>query len=67
MSYEMVTKMEFLDGNVTFHQHPVAPSFKFLKAGGMFSVFRDGSDLHMKRGGTSFAVVILARILTPIR
>ena len=49
MSYEMVTKMEFLNGNVTFHQHPVAPSFKFLKAGGMFSVFRDGSDLHMAK------------------
>lgn len=47
MSYEMVTKMEFLNGNVTFHQHPVAPSFKFLKAGGMFSVMRDNSDLHM--------------------
>ena len=47
MSYEMVSKMEFLNGNVTFHQHPVAPSFKFLKAGGMFSVMRDNSDLHM--------------------
>ena len=43
----MVTKMEFLNGNVAFHQHPVAPSFKFLKAGGMFSVLRDGADLHM--------------------
>lgn len=49
MSYEMVTKMEFLNGNVTFHQHPVAPSFKFLKAGGMFAVMRDGSDLHMAK------------------
>ena len=49
MSYEMVTKMEFLDGDVTFHQHPVAPSFKFLKAGGMFAVMRDGSDLHMAK------------------
>lgn len=47
MSYEMVTKMEFVDGNVAFHQHPVAPSFKFLKAGGMFSVMRDNSDLHV--------------------
>ena len=47
MSNEMVSKMEFLNGNVIFHQHPVAPSFKFLKAGGMFSVMRDGSDLHM--------------------
>ena len=47
ISNEMVSKMEFLNGNVTFHQHPVAPSFKFLKAGGMFSVFRNNSDLHM--------------------
>ena len=47
MSNEMVSKMEFLNGNVIFHQHPVAPSFKFLKAGGMFSVLRDNSDLHM--------------------
>ena len=49
MSYEMVTKMEFLAGNVTFHQHPVAPCFKYLKAGGMFSLFRDGADLHMAK------------------
>ena len=49
MSNEMVLKMEFLSGNVTFHQHPVAPSFKFLKAGGMFSVLRDNADLHMAR------------------
>lgn len=48
-SFEMVSSMEFVDGNVTFHQHPVAPSFKFLKAGGVFSTFRDGSDLHMAR------------------
>ena len=46
MSGEMVAKMEFLNGNVIFHQHPVAPSFKFLKAGGMFAVLRDGADLH---------------------
>ena len=50
MSFDMLAKMDFLDGNVMFHQHPVAPSFKFLKAGGMFSVFRDGSDLHMATG-----------------
>ena len=48
-SFEMVSSMEFVDGNVTFHQHPVAPSFKFLKAGGVFSALRDGSDLHMAK------------------
>ena len=47
MSFEMVTKMVFLNGNVMFHQNPVAPNFKFIKAGGMFSVLRDGSDLRM--------------------
>ena len=48
-SFEMVSSMEFVKGNVTFHQHPVAPSFKFLKAGGVFSALRDGSDLHMAK------------------
>ena len=48
-SFEMVSSMEFVNGNVTFHQHPVAPSFKFLKAGGVFSALRDGSDLHMAK------------------
>ncbi|MBQ2631484.1 MAG: right-handed parallel beta-helix repeat-containing protein [Kiritimatiellae bacterium] len=46
-SFDMAKALEFVDGNVTFHQHPAAPNFKFIKAGGVFSVFRDDADLHM--------------------
>ena len=48
-SFDMVKALEFVDGNVTFHQHPASPNFKYIKAGGVFSVYRDGADLHMAK------------------
>lgn len=49
MGYAVSTKTQCVDGHVAFHQNPVAPTFKFIKAGGIFSVFRDGSDLHLAK------------------
>lgn len=42
---EMVRNMHFIASNLTFHSFPVRPDFKFVKAGGVFSVYRENSDL----------------------
>lgn len=47
MGYDLVTKTQFVDGNVIFHMNPVTPSFLHLKACGIFAVFRNDADLHM--------------------
>ena len=38
-------KTQFLRGHVMFHQNPVAPSFRYVKACGIFSAFRNDADL----------------------
>lgn len=49
MGFDVAAKIQCVDRHVAFHQNPVAPTFKFIKAGGIFSIFRDGRDLHSVR------------------
>lgn len=46
MGFDVAARIQCVDRHVAFHQNPVAPTFKFIKAGGIFSVFRDGRDLR---------------------
>lgn len=48
--FEMIAKTLFIDGNVIFHQNPPGPDLKWLKAGGIFGVFKNDADLHMLNG-----------------
>jgi hypothetical protein len=61
--FEMIARTNFIDGNVVFHQNPPGPDLKWLKAGGIFGVFKDNADLHMLGGIWS----ILAERDTPGR
>ena len=42
---EMVRNLHYIASNLTFHSFPIKPNFKTLKAGGIFSVYREGVDL----------------------
>ena len=42
---EMVRNLHYIASNLTFHSFPIKPNFKTLKAGGIFSVYREGADL----------------------
>ena len=42
---EMVRNIHYIASNLTFHSFPIKPNFKTLKAGGIFSVYREGADL----------------------
>ena len=42
---EMVRNIHYIASNLTFHSFPIKPSFKTVKAGGVFSVYRENSDL----------------------
>ena len=42
---EMVRNIHYIASNLTFHSFPIKPNFKTLKAGGVFSVYRENSDL----------------------
>ncbi|MBO7327395.1 MAG: hypothetical protein J6W00_01315 [Lentisphaeria bacterium] len=42
---EMVKKINFVDGNVIFHQFPTAKTLKLLKAGFIFALFKEGVPL----------------------
>ncbi len=61
--FEFVARTNFIDGNVIFHQYPPGHDMKWLKAGGIFGVFRNDADLHMLTGIWS----ILAERATPGR
>ena len=49
MGFDVVARTQFVKRNVSFHQNPTAPNFKYIKACGIFGVYRDGFDLHMER------------------
>lgn len=42
---EMVRNIHYIASNLTFHSFPIKQSFKTLKAGGIFSVYRENADL----------------------
>ena len=42
---EMVRNIHYVASNLTFHTFPIKPDFKTLKAGGIFSVYRENADL----------------------
>lgn len=42
---EMVRNIHYIASNLTFHSFPIKPNFRTLKAGGIFSVYRENSDL----------------------
>lgn len=45
---ECVKHTNFIHRNVVFHKFPIQPDFKWIKAGGSFSLYRDGFDLHLQ-------------------
>ena len=45
--FRLVRATQFVAENVAFHQNPVTPNFKYVKAGGIFAAFRENADLHM--------------------
>ena len=49
MSFKLVRATQFIDESVIFHQNPPKATFKFIKACGILSSFRDGMDLHMQK------------------
>lgn len=49
MGFKVATGTQFIKRNVSFHQNPTAPNFKYIKACGIMSIFRDGFDLHNTR------------------
>ena len=42
---EMVRDVHYVASNLTFHSFPLRPDMKWLKSGGIFSVYREGADL----------------------
>lgn len=46
LGFEAVRHTQFVDDSVAFHQNPPSPNFKYVKACGIFSIFRNGFDLH---------------------
>lgn len=49
LGLEMIKQLNFIDGNVIFHAFPLNYELKYIKAGFITSVFRNGSDLHLGR------------------
>lgn len=45
-SGKMVRQLHFIDGSVIFHMFPIEGDFKWIKAGGILSVFKNGVDLR---------------------
>ncbi|MBR7131077.1 MAG: hypothetical protein IKC82_03685 [Lentisphaeria bacterium] len=43
--FELVKKTNFVDGNVIFHQFPSQKTLKYLKAGFIFALFKNGVSL----------------------
>ncbi len=48
--FELAIRTHFIDGHVIFHQHPPRHDLKWLKAGGIFGVFRNDAELYMLDG-----------------
>jgi len=42
---EMVRNIHYVASNLTFHSFPLRPRIKWLKSGGIYSVYREGADL----------------------
>ena len=61
MGYELATKLHYIKGNVIFHAFPIQPSFKWLKAGGIFALFKEKRKLEQLSGIWS----ILSENITP--
>ena len=45
-----VEKINFIDGNVMFHMFPLDPDMKWIKAGGIFSLFKENVPLKWQSG-----------------
>ncbi len=45
-----VEKINFIDGNVMFHMFPLDPDMKWIKAGGIFSLFKEDVPLKWQSG-----------------
>ena len=43
---EMVRNIHYIASNLTFHSFPIGPNFKTVKAGGIFSLYREGRSLE---------------------
>ena len=42
---EMVRNIHYIASNLTFHAFPLKPDLKWLKSGGIYSVYRENADL----------------------
>ena len=49
MGFDVTVSTHFINHNVSFHQNPTAPNFKYIKSCGIMGLYRDGYDLHMAR------------------
>ncbi len=47
---EMVRDIYYVDSNLPFHQFPLKPSLKYVKAGCIFGAFHENADLSNCRG-----------------
>jgi len=61
MGMRVVEKAHFIAGNVIFHAFPLDPSLKWVKAGGIFALFKEGVSLEWQSGIWS----ILSHQMTP--
>ena len=48
--FELVKRTHYIDGNVIFHMFPLDGSMKWLKAGGIFALFKNGVKLEALSG-----------------
>ncbi len=46
---EMVRSVHYVASNLVFHSFPIKADFKFLKAGGIFSLYRENASLEAAR------------------
>ena len=58
---ELVRNVNYVASNLTFHAFPVAPNLKYVKAGGIFALFRENESLAALKDIWS----ILYRMRTP--
>jgi hypothetical protein len=50
---EVVKKVNFIRGNVMFHMFPLQASLKWIKAGGIFALFKENISLEWQSGSWS--------------
>lgn len=48
--FELVKRVHYIDGNVIFHAFPLDGSMKWLKAAGIFALFKNGANLNNLSG-----------------